>query len=264
MRCRLLEYRPDFVRLVLEDTNPSLANAYRRAILSEVPVLAVDEVVFFANTTMFFDEYVAQRLAMTPIRMDKKVYSFGEEFTIRLKLDKTAQEDQEFAYSGELESTDPDIVPASDRIPIVAMNRGEKLSLEAIVRLGRGKKHTKWQAVSGLGYRYYPVYSFKEDACEEAKELVQELDIPAQRKGGWVRVEDAPLHPDLEGVLRDCGRTLGESAVVVEHDDNRIIIKFESTGALECGDVLLVAVDELQKKFESFEAALRESIAEAT
>lgn len=259
MKCEVIRCDGDLAKLVLENVTPAVANAYRRVILSEVPILAVDEVIFFANTTTFFDEYIAHRLAMMPIRTDKKVYALGEDFTSRLKMDKTAEEDQEIAYSGELEASDPEIVPSSAKIPIAAMNRGERISFEAVVRLGTGRQHSKWQPVSGLRYNYCRTYFFKEDLCDTVKEIVKERGVPVEKEDNWTKVTSTLSYPELEGALLECKRKLGEEAVRINYDKSRILIEFEPTGALDCQDILLQAVDEVQKKFESFEAALREA-----
>ncbi len=259
MKCKILEYRPDFVRILLEDTGPAFANAYRRVLQSEVPILAIDEVIFFSNTTTFFDEYVAHRLALIPLRTPKKAYDFGEEFSVRFRLDVTAEEEQFIVYSGHLESSDPEVYPVSPNIPILVMNRGEKLSLEAIARMGRGKEHAKWQPVVALGYSYYPIYVFNPEKCREGEKLVKKFGAQVVKEDGMLRVLDAPLHPDLEEALRRCSIEHGESHVRVEYDERRIIIKFESTGALDCKDILLLAADELIKKFEVFEKSLREA-----
>jgi len=257
MKCKVLEYRPDFVRLLLEDTKPAFANAYRRILQSEVPILAIDEVIFLANTTAFFDEYIAHRLALIPIRTPRKVLDFGEDFSVRLKLDVTAQEEQTTVYSRELESSDPEVYPANPNIPIIVMNKGERLSLEAIARIGRGKEHVKWQPVVALGYRYYPIYIFDPLKCPEAKELADKVNAEMVKENGMLRVLDAPYHPMLEKVLRRCSIDLGEQAVRIEYDDSRIIIKFESSGALDCDEILLLAVEELIKKLEIFEDSVR-------
>ncbi|HIE23376.1 MAG TPA: DNA-directed RNA polymerase subunit D [Candidatus Korarchaeota archaeon] len=259
MKCKILEFRPDFVRLLLENTKPAMANAYRRTIQSEVPILAIDEVIFLANTTAFFDEYIAHRLALIPLRTPRKVLDFGEDFSVRLKLDVTAEEEQTTVYSGQLESSDPEVFPVNPKIPIVVMNKGERLSLEAIARVGRGKEHVKWQPVVALGYRYYPIYIFDPKRCGEAKELVEKLNAEIVQEDGMFRVLDAPYHPELEKVLRRCAIDLGEPVVKVEYDDSTIIIKFESTGALDCDEILLLAAEELIKKLEILEDSIRDA-----
>jgi DNA-directed RNA polymerase alpha subunit len=46
----------------------SLANAFRRILLSEVPTMAIEKVFVHNNTGVLRDELVAQRLGMIPIK----------------------------------------------------------------------------------------------------------------------------------------------------------------------------------------------------
>ena len=46
----------------------SLANAFRRILLSEVPTMAIEKVFVHNNTGVLRDELVAQRLGMIPIQ----------------------------------------------------------------------------------------------------------------------------------------------------------------------------------------------------
>ena len=262
MRVRIVDYKPPFVRLVLEDANPSYANAFRRALLSEVPVMAVDEVIFYANTTAFLDEEIAHRLAMVPIRTDLKTYSLGDGSVVTLKLDRTAEEDMEVVYAGDLEPSDPVIVPVRPKIPIVKMTKGDRLRFDALVRMGKGKWHAKWQAVSGLGYSYYPIYRLAPEAVKECSEHLKSCPKEAveEEEGGFVVVKDYLSCPGLEECIERLRRERPELVKVVEWDDTRFIIKFETTGALTIPEILEAAVEELLKKFHRFEDELKAAL----
>ena len=47
----------------------SLANAFRRILLSEVPTMTIEKVFVHNNTGVLRDELVAQRLGMIPIKV---------------------------------------------------------------------------------------------------------------------------------------------------------------------------------------------------
>ena len=60
----------------------SLANAIRRYV-NQVPVMAVDEVEIIQNGSALYDEVVAHRIGLIPLKMDKAI---GEKNKGKLKL----------------------------------------------------------------------------------------------------------------------------------------------------------------------------------
>ena len=63
-------------------------------------------------------------------------------------FDIAAQDQNRTVLSGELNSEDDYVKPASADIHIVVLSPGQKLKIEAYARLGIGKMHAKWQPVS--------------------------------------------------------------------------------------------------------------------
>lgn len=54
------------------EVSESLANAVRRYI-DQIPILAVDEVEISKNDSPLYDETVAHRIGMVPLKMDKTI-----------------------------------------------------------------------------------------------------------------------------------------------------------------------------------------------
>ena len=140
----------------LRDASVSLANAIRRTIMSEVPSIAIDEVDFYENTTSLFDEYIAHRLGMIPLVTDLKSYKVASEccggncskcstiFTLEFTGPGTA-------YSKELKGKDKNIVPVFDNIPIMKLEEGQSLRLEAkAVLVTTVQQQRRWLVVSGM------------------------------------------------------------------------------------------------------------------
>jgi DNA-directed RNA polymerases I and III subunit RPAC1 len=48
----------------------SIANAFRRILLAEVPTMAIETVYVFNNTSVIQDEVLAHRLGLVPIKAD--------------------------------------------------------------------------------------------------------------------------------------------------------------------------------------------------
>ena len=126
------------------DISINLANAIRRSVL-EIPVLAIDEVEFTKNDSALYDEIIAHRLGLTPLkREDKggvdKCTCKGQgcsKCTINLKL----------SASGPCEVSSDELRPKSKvvyKMPITLLKEGQELELNAKARWGRAIEHSKY------------------------------------------------------------------------------------------------------------------------
>lgn len=156
LKVKVLEDAEDRVSLQLDGVDRSYANAVRRFCLSEVPSMAIDDVVILENSSVLYDEILAHRLGMVPLKTDLERYILPEKCDcgtplgcqkcrVLLVLDASAHEKTRTVYSGDLVSEDREISPISASIPIVKLAPGQTVKLEAYARLGRGKEHAKWQ-----------------------------------------------------------------------------------------------------------------------
>ena len=66
------------LRLQLEGIDRSYANAIRRFCISEVPAMAIDDIVILENSSVLYDEILAHRLGMIPLRTDLERYVLPE------------------------------------------------------------------------------------------------------------------------------------------------------------------------------------------
>ncbi len=136
----------------LEGVNPQMLNAFRRAVISEVPVMAIEEVTFYDNSSILDDEVLAHRLGLVPLKTNLKTYNLMSECTCKgkgcgkctviLTLDV---EGPKTVYSGDIKSADPTVVPVYETIPLVKLMRGQRVKIEAKAQLGQGREHIKWQ-----------------------------------------------------------------------------------------------------------------------
>jgi len=58
---------------------PSLANAFRRILLSEVPSIAIKEVHMYMNTSVIQDEVLAHRMGLIPLKANPKHFVYQQE-----------------------------------------------------------------------------------------------------------------------------------------------------------------------------------------
>nr|XP_027200395.1 DNA-directed RNA polymerases II, IV and V subunit 3-like [Dermatophagoides pteronyssinus] len=64
---QIVEQKPEVIEFYLRNADASIANALRRAIISEVPTLAIDVVSIRENTTKYPDEFLVHRLGLIPL-----------------------------------------------------------------------------------------------------------------------------------------------------------------------------------------------------
>ena len=139
-------------RFTLSGASPAFANAFRRAMIGEVPTLAIEDVRIYDNTSALFDEMLAHRLGLIPIKTDLLTYSTQEKCTcggagcpgctVTYTL---SAEGPRMVSSSDLIPQDPKAVPVYDNVPIVKLTKGQKLVLEAKAVLNTGREHAKWQ-----------------------------------------------------------------------------------------------------------------------
>jgi DNA-directed RNA polymerase subunit D len=123
----------------LSGSTVAFANALRRVALSEVPTFAIDGVTIYENTSAFFDEYLANRLCLVPLKTDLK-YSKDDEIVFMLEAEGPC-----IVYSGSLKSTDKKIEVANEKIPLLRLTEKQVIRLEAKAKLGTAKVHGKHQ-----------------------------------------------------------------------------------------------------------------------
>ncbi len=80
MEVRVLENKKDEGKLsfVIKDTTAAFVNTLRRIMVEEVPTMAVEDVEFRKNSSALYDEMIAHRLGLTPLKTDLKSYNLPE------------------------------------------------------------------------------------------------------------------------------------------------------------------------------------------
>src|SRR5512137_181640 len=148
--------------------------------MSEVPVLAIDEIGLYDNTSVLFDEQIGLRLGEVPLQAeDLDIFSLPEECQCggtgcpgcRVEF-MLSSEGPGIVYSSEIQFTDPGVKPAFDKIPIVILGEGEKLVIEGYATKHVGKEHSKWQAGTLCGYKNLPEIAVP-DSCDGCGKCVE-------------------------------------------------------------------------------------------
>ncbi len=200
------------IKILIEDTDASQVNALRRAIMADVPKMAISKVMFtlgvnqdnnrgeiFESVNALPDEVIAHRLAMIPIpTQPDEGMAFPDECENCIDLaeeDKgcpncqvlytlnvqgpSADSDEPYRVvrAGDLTNvSDPvfDISEEMQTIPITYLAQGQFLEFIAFATLGRGRDHAKWSAASAVTFQ--PLYEAELKKPKKASVLF-DLDL---------------------------------------------------------------------------------------
>ncbi|MDA8594123.1 DNA-directed RNA polymerase subunit D [Euryarchaeota archaeon] len=186
--------RGNEIRILLTDTDAAQVNAVRRALIADVPKLAIDKVNFtqgvnqdnkgevFESVNVLPDETIAHRLAMIPVpTFPDEGITFPEDcpnckdlaeeskgcltcqVLYHIRKDgpsEDSDEEHRTVYAGDLTNISDqmfDIREEHKRIPLTILSKGQFLELYAFATLGRGRDHAKWSPVAAVGFRQHHI-----------------------------------------------------------------------------------------------------------
>ena len=250
---------------IAKDITPAFANTLRRIIVDEVPTMAIEDIEFTKNNSILYDEMVAHRLGLTPLKTDLKAYNLPEKckcngegcarcqlkLTLEVSKDKITK-GSGMVYASELKSKDPAVKPVYPKMPIVKLLKGQSLELEATAVLGKGKEHSKWSPCLAY-YKHKPAIEIGN--VKNPEEVVEKThgNIFEIKNGKLEVIKDNLFKYDLAGILED----VSNNEIKVKYD-NDIIFYVESWGQLSCKEILNEALDIFNETFDEFNEKVKE------
>jgi len=81
MNLEVLEISEHKLSFVVEGISIEMANAIRRIIQSEIPVMGIDEVIILKNDSPLYDEIISHRLGLIPLTTDLDTYKLPRDCT---------------------------------------------------------------------------------------------------------------------------------------------------------------------------------------
>ncbi len=210
----------------------SLANAIRKY-LNQIPVLAIDEVEIFKNDSPLYDETIAHRLGLVPLKTDSSV-SGKKSSQIKLSVKKEG-----FVNAGEM--VGPVDVVYKD-IPITFLNKNQELELVATTRLGKGREHAKFSP-GLMFYRNVANINIRKECPAEVTEICPQNILKS--KDGKVVAED-PLKCDLCDACVELCKKQGKDSIEITPADE-LMITVESFGQMSAKEIFKKSVEELKK-----------------
>ncbi|KAK3715062.1 hypothetical protein QZH41_012126, partial [Actinostola sp. cb2023] len=222
----------------------SIANAFRRILLAEVPTMAIEKVFIYNNTSIIQDEVLAHRLGLIPICADAREFVFRKEGEDEVKDDTTLVFDLKVKCTknknAPKDATDPDelyinskvttehlkwiptpqqakmyrpqdIRPVQNDILIAKLRPGQELEIRMHAVKGIGQDHAKFSPVATASYRLLPEILITKP-CEE--ELAEKLANCFSKGVIKIKKENGVRQAYVADARRDtCSRE------VLRHDD---------------------------------------------
>lgn len=222
----------------LSDMNVTLANALRRS-ANEIPILAIDEVDIYKNDSALYDEVLAHRMALIPLK-NRKVKD-GE--FVEMKLSVKANGKQMEVVSGEFGD---DSVIAD--LPLTIVDKNQEVTVVAKAKQGKGIEHSKYSP----GLVFYKLLS-KIDISKEAEKR-QELaaiypEVFSFEAGKLIVKKDWKFDLDVSDLKEFEG-------IKVTPTEN-VVYTIETYGQIPADEIFEGAVKALGKNLEEVSKALK-------
>ena len=227
-------------KYLVKGVTPGFMNAIRRTIINNVPCLAVDEVTFYENDSVIFDEMLAGRLGLLPVKTDVKAYKRGD--TVKLVLEKVGPCD---VTSKDIKCTDPKIEIIDKKIIITKLGKEEKVKLEMTAIMGTGAEHARFQPAI-VSFNELP--KIKNDKTHKnTKELIEAMPKGTiEEKAGKLFLLD-PYNIKTQNQFENI---LEKFDVELEYVNDEFILSLETTGQLSSKEVINSALDQLNEKLD--------------
>lgn len=271
LKLEILEQTEHKLVLVIEGISIEMINALRRIILTEIPVMAIDEVIILKNDSPLYDEIISHRLGLIPLKTDLDVYKLPQEcecggfgcplcqVSLTCEITNSTNTPLEI-YSGDLKSNDPKIIPVDPNIPIVKIDKNDKIIIEAYAILGLAKVHAKWQAASNVAYRHYPIVEVDQELLKNPEENRLIVKMCPEKLFKLTNNESLKLKEDYWKYCTLCMscKNNSEDKIKVSPKEDVYILSIESDGVLEYKVLISQIFKIFNEKIDEFITNLEE------
>jgi DNA-directed RNA polymerase subunit D len=262
MKIEIKELKPKKAVIKIEDIKPYFVNSIRRIMISELPKLAIEDVVIYDNTSALFDEIISHRLGMLPIPTDFNLLTYKNKCvckgkgcpncTVRYTLSK---EGEGIVFSGDLQPAEKSWAITEDKIPIVELFNDQRLILEVEAVLGKGRDHAKWQGVIAPSYKMDSIIELDAEKIKDAEEFIEKLPQGlAEIKGNKIEIKDMSKLSILESYIEKEKIDF----ITIKKNPDKVIFSFETDGSFTAKDAILESVRILENKYSEFTKLLKD------
>jgi DNA-directed RNA polymerase subunit D len=239
----------------IKDVDDAFVNAIRRTIIEEVPTLAIEDLEIKENSSALYDEMLALRVGLTPIKTDLKSYRLPEnedefiERSARCTLQFTLKASKKgYVYAEEAQSKDTKCSFVYPKMPLVKLVAKQKLDIIMWAVMGQGKDHIKW--CPGLAW-YKQIADITVNNKKELVERFISKYPPQIIEAGKISKEKI-----LKNDLVDAVDGVCDELVKVNYSDKDYQFILESWGQLKCAEILNESANILISKVEEMEALI--------
>ena len=212
--------------------------------MNTVPVLGVETVQVYENSSVVPDEMLAHRLGLLAV---KTKGALGKSEGVKFSLQKQGPG---IVTSGDIECVTANAEIAHKNIPILELGKNQSIRLEIEAEMGTGKTHVKWQP-GIVSYKQLPKISFQNVKDPDAIAKVCPMNV-LEVKAKKVFLADA-VNCTVCGECRD--RFPNETTI--EMDDKSFVLLVESNGGVPAGEILEKALLAIKNKNEEFGEAVK-------
>ncbi|KAJ5899317.1 hypothetical protein N7495_004061 [Penicillium taxi] len=212
----MTESRVDFK---LSSIELSFANSLRRAMLAEVPTVALDLIEIEHNNSVIPDEMLAHRLGLIPIvstncdrdleyTRDCTCEEFCPRCSITLLLHARCEGGILPVYARDLFQTgervndtigNPVITDPEQKGSLICkLRKGQEIKLMCLAKKGTAKEHAKWAPTSAVGFEYDPHNNLRHVDYWYEQDPIKEWPISENATWETAANPDDPFDYDAE------------------------------------------------------------------
>ena len=221
MTIKIQDYDKEKQKLSFVTDMPiSLANAIRRSVL-EIPVMAIDEVEIMKNDSALYDEIVAHRLGLVPIKT-----TVSKETKFKLK-----EKGPKLVYSSDLSPS----IGTDYKLPLTILDEDQEIELVANAKLGKGIDHIKYSP----GLLFY-----KHNLDDEV------LDFVSIDEEGKIKFDEEELN--ASGLSEEQINKIKKTK-----ESKELIFNVESWKQIEVKEIFSKAIEALNKNLDELNKAVK-------